>query len=96
MLSTIFYCDGITIEVSGRENNFHEAGLGVVESVEPRGAFFEGCDLSDEGFDFDGAARHEIDALGVFTVAAAASVDFDFAGDDLLQRQIDIWRDVAN
>ena len=46
----------------GLQNNFHQARLLPVQSVEPHGPFLQWSKRTDEGTDVDAAARHQIDA----------------------------------
>ena len=76
--------------------HLHQIRFVIVEAVEPGGAFGKRRDGGDERGDFDDALRHQVDALRVFAVGGAGALEADLAGDDVLQRDFDVGREVAD
>ena len=68
----------------------------VVETAEGVGGVIEGDLGADHRVDLDEAFDEEIDAGGVFAVGAAGALETDLAGDDRLQVEFDLRRDVAD
>ncbi len=95
MMPVFIFCT-VMVPLSGLQDDFHEAGFVVVEAFEPGGAIFQRGGGGDEGFDVDFAAGHHVEADGVFAGGGAGAEEGDFAGDDGLEWELDMWRGVAD
>ena len=68
----------------------------LVEAVEPTGGVLERGAGADHRVDVDLAARKERDAGWIFAGTGAGALEADLAGDDGLQRKLDLGGDVAD
>ena len=58
-----------------------------IEALEPLRSVFERSHGGNQGSDFDLAARHQLDGLGIFACRRGAALQPDLAGHHFLQRQ---------